>query len=163
MAVAQDYMCEEFVLKRTGMTIRQHQMLTVKRYDNLLRAGPKVPILPVLQGYAPEEYASHVSQYGPRLVEGMRVGVGSVCKRNASPQSVFDVLTAIKNVRPDLRLHGFGLKITTLSRPEVVRLLYSADSMAWSFAARIEGRNQHDIHEAIAFDRKIKGLIKRAV
>jgi hypothetical protein len=42
---------------------------------------------------------------------------------------------AIKNERPDLRLHGFGLKTTALADPLVRSMLWSADSMAWSFAA----------------------------
>ena len=35
-AVAQDYMCESVMLERTGMTIPQHQALTIDRYDDLV-------------------------------------------------------------------------------------------------------------------------------
>jgi ribosomal protein L11 len=48
------------------------------------------------------------------------------------------ILKAIKAERPDLRLHGFGIKTTALSWEEVRDNLESADSMAWSFAARME-------------------------
>lgn len=148
-AVAQDYMCEAHMLERTGLTIADHQRLTVERYDDLLRCdhGPAY-IMPVLQGYAPQDYVRHLQQYGARLAYGAWVGVGSVCKRNGNISAIEEVLTAIKHARPDLRLHGFGLKATALGSGLVNDLLESADSMAWSFAARIAGRNGNCWQEA---------------
>lgn len=150
-AVSQDYMCEQFILDKTGMTVAEHQRLTVERYDELMQYDPGVYIMPVLQGYAPSDYVSHIRQYGSRLEDGAWVGVGSVCKRNANISAIVEVLRAIHHVRPDLRLHGFGLKKTALSSGTVQQLLHSADSMAWSFNARMNGRNQHDWREAKAF------------
>jgi hypothetical protein len=158
-AVTQDYMCEETVLARTGMCVSEHQRKTIERYDALLRCdtgGTK--IMPVLQGYAPAEYVRHVQMYGRRLRPGMRVGVGSVCKRNGEVGAVAAVLLAIKHARPDLRLHGFGLKTTALSNAVIRSLLASADSMAWSFAARRQGRNANDWREAERFRQKIEGI-----
>lgn len=139
-AVAQDYMCEADILKVTGLTVKDHQRLTIHRYDRLHEELAKLTdtppyIMPILQGYEPEEYLSHIEQYGDRLKEGMWVGVGSVCKRNANPSSVEKVLLAIKEKRPDLKLHGFGLKKECLQLQEVRCLLHSADSHAaglWS-------------------------------
>ncbi|MFM2006610.1 MAG: Sinorhizobium phage phiLM21, partial [Pseudomonadota bacterium] len=37
-AVAQDYMCEAFMLQKTGLTIADHQRLTIERYDALVEA-----------------------------------------------------------------------------------------------------------------------------
>ena len=137
-AVAQDYMCEDHMLAKTGMNVRQHQFLTIERYDQLLAEDTGVYILPVLQGYTPQSYVDHIRMYGDRLAHGAYVGVGSVCKRNASPSSIAQVLKAIKAERPDLRLHGFGIKTTSLLWADVRDNLYSADSMAWSYAARME-------------------------
>lgn len=149
-AVAQDWMCEPWIVQRTGLSVAEHQRRTIERYDALLAAGTGgVYVMPVLQGYAPEDYVSHVRQYDARLTSGMWVGVGSVCKRNGDPRSIERVLHAIKQERPDLRLHGFGLKSTALSSPLVTGLLYTADSMAWSFAARKQGRNGNDWREAM--------------
>ena len=150
-AVAQDYMCEAWMLDKTGLTIADHQRLTIERYDALLARDLPVPILPVLQGFAPADYARHVDQYGARLTFGMWVGVGSVCKRQGDPNAIIAVLKAIRAVRPDLRLHGFGVKKTSLMHPGVREHLYSADSMAWSFAARKQGRNANDWREAANF------------
>lgn len=147
-AVAQDYMCEPFIVEKTGLSIPEHQRLTVRRYDDLLAEDVGVYILPVLQGFAPEDYVTHLHLYGDRLAYGQWVGVGSVCKRNGDPRAVAAVLMAIKAARPDLRLHGFGLKTTALADPYITSMLETADSMAWSFHARINGRNANDWREA---------------
>lgn len=158
-AVAQDYMCEPFVLKATGMSIEQHQRLTVERYDALEDCDHRSYIIPVLQGYAPTDYLRHLEMYNHRIDTGMWVGVGSVCKRNGTPDSVASVLRAIEQERPGLRLHGFGLKTTSLAAPSVRDLLHSADSMAWSFAARREGRNANDWREAAAFVARVEAAL----
>jgi hypothetical protein len=150
-AVSQDYMCEPAMLKITGLTVADHQRLTIERYDGLIRCATGCYIMPVLQGYTPDEYVSHIRQYGERLAHGAWVGVGSICKRNAAPLMILDVLIAIKQERPDLRLHGFGLKTTALAHGTIRALLETADSMAWSFAARRQGRDANDWRNAAAF------------
>ncbi len=150
-AVTQDYMCEPFMLAKTGLTVADHQTLTIARYDSLLRCDTGCYIMPVLQGYAPDDYVSHIRQYGERLGFGAWVGVGSVCKRNGNPKAILDVLIAIKTERPDLRLHGFGLKTISLRNGTIRALLESADSMAWSLGARRAGRNANDYREAELF------------
>lgn len=147
-AVSQDWMCEAHILAKTGLSIREHQRLTVERYDALIAEDAGVYILPVLQGFEPGDYVRHLGVYGERLAHGAWVGVGSICKRNGDPRAIAAVLLAIKTSRPDLRLHGFGLKTTALAHPLVRSLLETADSMAWSFAARREGRNPNDWREA---------------
>lgn len=158
-AVAQDYMCEPAMLAKTGLDVAEHQRLTIERYDALTSCDTGgVSVMPVLQGYQPAEYVAHLRAYGSRLAHGAWVGVGSVCKRNALPGSVEAVLAAIKHERPDLRLHGFGLKLTALADDGVRSRLHSADSMAWSYAARRQGRNGNDWREAAAFARRIETM-----
>ena len=43
------------------------------------------------------------------------------------------------------------MKLIALQSHIVRRLLWSADSMAWSFAARKQGRDGNSIQEALAF------------
>ena len=155
-AVSQDYMCEPFILARTGLTVAEHQRLTIERYDRIRAVVTDAYVMPVLQGYTPAEYVDHLNQYGDRLTPGMWVGVGSVCKRNGNPRAIEAVLLAIHSVRPDLRLHGFGLKKTALSSGVVWQLLHSADSMAWSYHARKQGRNANDPREALAYLDRIR-------
>ncbi|MEH1810890.1 MAG: hypothetical protein V7K26_00115 [Nostoc sp.] len=137
-AVAQDWMCEPFVLERTGLSVDDHQRLTIDRYDQLIKLKPTVEIMPVLQGYRSSDYLKHLSDYGVRLTLGAWVGVGSVCRRNGNPDEVANVLRTIKLIRPDLRLHGFGLKVLALENLEVRSLLHSTDSMAWSYPRKFQ-------------------------
>src|SRR4029077_19033321 len=101
-AVSQDYMCEPLIVEKTGLSVLRHQQKSIERYDALLGELRKVvcetPILPVLQGYAPSDYARHVEMYGERLDPGAWVGLGSVCKRNGSLSSILDVLGAVHDV-----------------------------------------------------------------
>jgi hypothetical protein len=157
--VAQDYMCEPFILSKTGLTVREHQRLTIERFTRLRELVDHVYVMPVLQGYLIENYLDHIDQYDGRLPIGAYVGVGSVCKRNADPKAIELILDAIKNKRPDLRLHGFGLKTTALGSKVVRHLLHSSDSMAWSFAARWEGRNRNSWMEAKAYADKVEALL----
>lgn len=166
---------------RAGMREQQiaaHQRRTIERYDALVAAvqmpegaspgaedsstpqhpsgaAASVYILPVLQGFAPADYVTHLRTYGERLAPGAWVGVGSICKRNGDPAAIARVLDTIKTERPDLRLHGFGLKTTALAHPFIRSLLYTADSMAWSFAARMNGGNGNDWREAMRWASRI--------
>lgn len=155
-AVSRDYMCEPWILAKWGRTVEEHQRWTIERYDELRAedcAG--VYIMPVLQGYAPVDYVRHIEMYGSRLDRGQWVGVGSICKRNGDPRTVAAVLHAIKQARPDLHLHGFGLKTQALAHPLVRGQLETADSMAWSEHARKNRRNANDWREAVRWTAKI--------
>lgn len=154
-AVAQDMMCEPFILEKTGLTTQTHQAITIERYL-ALRDMTDVPIMPVIQGYNQRDYIAHLAQYGTILEPGAWVGVGSVCKRNTDPRIIEYILCGIKAHRPDLRLHGFGLKISALKHHPIRQLLYSADSMAWSYHAHKNGRDNHDWREADRFRQKIE-------
>tara|TARA_R110000782_G_scaffold12895_4_gene38139 strand:- start:5394 stop:6287 length:894 start_codon:yes stop_codon:yes gene_type:complete len=122
--------------------VADHQSMTVERFGQLVSAvrslGCQTYVMPVLQGYAPADYVTIIDLYeeAGHLPFGAWVGVGSVCKRNSNADSIVEVLEAIRSRRPDLRLHGFGLKQTALENPRVVQLLSTSDSMAWSDAAR---------------------------
>jgi len=160
-AVSQDYMCESIILEKTGLDIPTHQNLTIQRYQRLqaelMALNCKTYLMPVLQGFKPQDYVSHLQQYGSLLRHGAWVGVGSVCKRNGSPAQIEDVLMAIHLKRPDLRLHGFGLKKTALQSSIVWDILYSADSMAASYQARREGRGKANCPKtALKYAHKIK-------
>lgn len=144
-AVSQDYMCEPFILRKTGMTVENHQTLTTRNYIDLRYAvADSTYIMPVIQGFTPDEYARHCWQLAPMLDEGAWIGVGSVCKRNVNPVAISAVLSAILNVRSDLRLHGFGLKTTSIVCQDIAERIHSADSMSWSFMGRKNGQGANN-------------------
>ena len=62
-----------------------------------------------------------------------------------------DVAEDLSQVRPQSRHRGLAIP-----RNERVReLFHSTDSMAWSFAARIEGRDGNDVREAVRYAHKV--------
>lgn len=134
-AATQDWMCEPHVLEKTGKTVWEHQNRSTRSYLRLTELDPGVPWIPVLQGYSEAEYLAHVELYeacGVDLRALPRVGVGSVCRRQATAEieSLFRTLHGL-----GLRnLHGFGVK--TQGLPRVGKYLASSDSMAWSLDAR---------------------------
>lgn len=159
-AVSQDFMCEPFVLAKTGLDIKTHQRLTIHRYDRLLDECRKLKvqttIMPVLQGDEMQDYLNHIEQYGARLTPQMWVGLGSVCRRNRNPWEIEKILLAIKSARPNLKLHGFGVKKTALQSDTVRSLLYSADSQAHTYALWRAGQDHHDPLLAIEYAREIE-------
>lgn len=138
-AAIQDWMCEPHIIKLTGLSVLEHQRRTVANYISLLNKAPEIPWLPVVQGFTLDEYLQHITMYAREGVplDGLRVGVGSVCRRQSvrGPEGidgivpVFELLDSMK-----CRTHAFGLKKTGI--PILKNHIYSADSLAWSFQAR---------------------------
>lgn len=155
-AVAQDYMCEPAILERTGLTSIEHRRLTIERYDELRARVGSVYIMPVIQGYAAHEYAEHIAAYGNRIAAGAWIGVGSLVKRSSSPGRIAGILSAILECRPDVQLHGFGIKLTSLKDARVRGMLTSSDSMAWSLSARYSGGDGNDWREAEKYAERVR-------
>lgn len=133
-AACQDWMCEPFITAKTGLTVAQHQRATVDNYRLLRQLAPDLPWLPVLQGWESADYWRHVAMYEAEGFDLRRlplVGLGSVCRRQktAMAEELVRDLAAY-----GIRLHLFGFKLGGLR--QCGRWAASADSMAWSFAAR---------------------------
>lgn len=131
-AASMDYMCEPWIVSKTGLSVQEHQHRTVANYLTLRETAPDLPFVPVLQGWQVRDYIEHIEMYahaGIDLYALPRVGLGSVCRRQHT-----DVLDELIQMLQPMRLHGFGVKAQGLGK--VAGLLTSADSMAWSFAAR---------------------------
>jgi hypothetical protein len=143
----QDWMCEPFILRKTGRTVAQHQERTLNSYAELLDQAPELPWTPVLQGWAVDDYRRHVEAYVARdlpLFDRV-VGLGSVCRR----QGMSTAREIVRRIaRLGIRLHGFGFKVTGLI--PCAGLLESADSLAWSFDARYAGRQSACTHRTCA-------------
>ena len=134
LAFCQDWMCEGFILKKTGLTIKEHQKRTLESYLSLSAKSDKMR--PVLQGWYLEDYLRHLDMYANSKVDMSQLfGVGTVCSRNGNPRVILDLLSGIKRRVPEIQLHGFGVKTQALAM--CAPLLYSADSMAWSFTGRM--------------------------
>jgi hypothetical protein len=130
----QDWMCEPFMVAKTGLSVRKHIELTVENGLALRAAAPELPIKYVVQGWAIEDYEYCCSLYeaaGVDLAAESLVGVGSVCRRQSADEiaEVFRVLHG-----RGLKMHGFGVK--TRGFEKYAQYLTSADSLAWSYQAR---------------------------
>ncbi len=131
-AAPMDWMCEPFVIEKTGLSVVEHQHRTV---DNFVRLREQSDIfIPVLQGYEMDDYFACLEMYddaGVDLRSLPLVGIGSVCRRENTTE-IDEIVT--KLAAEGLALHGFGVKIRGLAK--YGQGLASADSMAWSYAAR---------------------------
>lgn len=133
-ASIQDWMVEPDALDATGMSLVDHQELTTLSFLELVECAPELRWLPVLQGQTLDDYLAHIELYrreGIHLQSVERVGLGSVCRRQAT-QEVAEIVAELS--ARGLRLHAFGLKMKGLDHcaPD----LASSDSLAWSFGAR---------------------------
>jgi hypothetical protein len=132
-AAIQDWMCEPVKLDRTGFTVEEHQKRTVQSWLDLRRIAPDLPWLPVLQGFTRDEYLRCARMYRDAGTDlsGRWVGIGSVCRREETAEAE-EIIRELAGM--GLYLHGFGFKTAGVERSK--KALFSADSLAWSFAAR---------------------------
>lgn len=165
----QDWMCEELVINggtKNGIKfvgtrrfldplgvhtldemVLLHQRLTVLNGVALRRMAPELPFRFVLQGNTKEQYFRHIDMYlaaGVDLWSEELVGLGSVCRRQNTDEIV-EIVTGLYEL--GLRLHGFGVKTQGIER--YGHMLVSADSMAWSFDARMAGRKGRKLCNAV--------------
>ncbi|WP_330348743.1 deazapurine DNA modification protein DpdA family protein [Streptomyces sp. NBC_00582] len=133
-AAPMDWMCEPWITGLTGLSVAEHQRRTIDNFLSLRSAAPDLPIAPVLQGWEPDDYRRCADDYekaGVDLAAEPVVGLGSVCRRQATGQAATIVTTLAER---GLSLHGFGFK--TLGLRSCGHALTLADSLAWSYDAR---------------------------
>ncbi|OXM56436.1 hypothetical protein CFP71_13500 [Amycolatopsis thailandensis] len=139
-ASTQDYPCEPEALAKTGLTVPDHQVLSVQSYMDVTawwqRLAPNrpSPFRPVVQGDTVEAYLRCWEMFGEQgvdLAAADLVGVGSICKLEKTDlPKVVDIVAALRE-RTQTQLHGFGV------HADAVPLFDHVDSMSWSKAARV--------------------------
>lgn len=141
-AATQDWMCEPAMLAKTGLTVQEHQRRTVA---NFLRCqqlwyaetDDESPFMPPVQGQTAREYLDCVREYadhGVDLRDYPLVGVGSICRRQATNE-IGEIIAALQDeLGPDVPLHMFGMKRRGLQ--QYGHQICTADSLAWSYRAR---------------------------
>jgi hypothetical protein len=83
-AAPMDWMCEPFVVAKTGLSVREHQHRTVGNFLKLRELAPDLSFIPVLQGWTESDYHNCLALYdnaGVDLVAEPLVGIGSICRR----------------------------------------------------------------------------------
>ena len=130
----QDWMVEDFMLEKTGLSINEHQKRTVQNLIKLRSLTEEFHFIPVLQGQTIEDYFAHFEMYEAQnfdLRSEMVVGVGSVCRRQSTDE-IGKIMKALSS--KGLNLHGFGVKKGGIKK--YGDHLVSSDSLAWSYNAR---------------------------
>jgi hypothetical protein len=151
----QDWMCEPVMLKKTGLSIREHQKRTIRSVLSIRQSKFGHLVIPVLQGWVLDDYKRHIDMYtsaGIYLEQEPLVGIGSVCRRQ-STQEIADLLKTLSKC--NIKLHGFGVKKQGLIQSK--QYLKSSDSMAWSLAGRykqMEGCNGKNAANCYLFAKK---------
>ena len=160
-ASIQDWMCEPLVLKKTGLTIEEHQRRTVRNFLDLRDINPYIQWLPVLQGWSISDYMKHYLLYekaGVNLQAEPLVGVGSICRRQHTSEAE-EIIRRLSYT--GIKIHAFGFKKSGVKA--VHECLASADSMAWSYQGRFmrgrcpEGKNNcaNCLHFALEWRRSL--------
>ena len=163
----QDWMCEPEMIEKTGLSVKEHQRLTVENYLYLKEIAPDLPIIPVVQGHTMNEYIQCCDLYkskGIDLSSLPLIGVGSVCRREKT-QEISDILSWFSE--NGMKVHAFGVKKAGLINSR--KNIFSADSMAWSVNARRDEslcQHKHDcasscrncLNYALAWTKRIGGM-----
>jgi len=86
-ASIQDWICSPMALKKTGLSIRQHQKRTINSYCTLTKLAKNISWIPILQDWDIKSYLNHIKMYeaeGISLEKEKIVGVGSIAVRQRS-------------------------------------------------------------------------------
>jgi hypothetical protein len=62
-AAPMDWMCEPWIVARTGLSIAEHQRRTVANVQQLRAMAPDLPFIPVLQGWRLDDYLACADLY----------------------------------------------------------------------------------------------------
>lgn len=115
-------------------SIKECQEVTTQSYIDVRSAlHPEINVLPILHGEWPNDYATHVEMYGDIIKPNQWVSVGGIVKHSTNQQRLVSIFRAIHSVRPDLKLHGLGMKRGALKSDRIRKYLYTADSARWAF------------------------------
>jgi hypothetical protein len=166
-AAPMDHMCEPGIrlggrvgmvtAPGTGLTVRQHQDLTIANYHELCGLWPEYsdeecPFIPSVQADKPGEYEDCYHLYqaaGVDLGAVPLVGIGSVCRRQSTAE-IRDIVSVVGAM--PLVSHWFGMKLAgiRLAGVRCGEVLEdgdwvengpaSLDSLAWSYDARRSAR-----------------------
>jgi len=177
-----DWMCESNILEKTGLTVFDHQENTTKNIIEIKNKIEKyelehsrtcaeqqvltksslfhdIQFCGVIQGYSLESYLDHVDTLSHNNCLTSLMGVGSVCRRN-SEKEIFNIIKSIHEKIPEIKLHGFGIKLSVLKKfPEIKNYLHSVDSCAWGWMTgcwNAHGRSKNPY--VSLFDQKMKQL-----
>lgn len=163
--VTMDYPCEPNIMPECS--IHERIKMTVANTKILITA-PFPSLLPVIQGWAVEDYLYCIDlMEAEGLIQSM-MGIGSICRRGKQGPIV-NIVRHISQRLPTVKFHAFGAKISTLNynRGEILNYLDSLDTAAWQFNEKDElggwrPRSTEEIsRRLIGYKAKLEGRLQR--
>lgn len=145
-----DYPCEKDLLTDLNRNVKDHQKKTNEKHRELLELfeswGKNVESQPVsvIQGQTIDDYLRHYDQLKENGLLTDYCAIGSLCGRK-KVEEIRQIVIKLKQEIPNrIKLHGFGIKKSSLKYKSVLKSLDSADSNAWdvggSSIPQIDGR-----------------------
>jgi len=133
------------ILHPRGLTIKDGIRRTVEHGVELIALAEDLgvvdKVVPVLQGFDdPSQWLESLDLYKSHGVTPDKYkywGVGSICMMKSS-SLVYKVLSTIRGVIPNAKLHVFGISMSSLKR--VYHIINSYDTSVWVYHAKINGR-----------------------
>jgi hypothetical protein len=142
LVALQDLPCEDEALDACDRSVDEQVHASTRQQAETKRAMDAMndfdpELVPVIQGWEPDDYLRSIEDLESAGLDLTgRVGVGTLCRRNAK-DDIRRVIMAIDSVLGDeVELHGFGVKTNVLQYAEVRNLLTSADSQSYNDRAR---------------------------
>lgn len=134
--VNMDYVCEPNILKNMATSQRIEQSIENAK---ILCTAPFSGFLPVIQGWAVEDYLYCAKRMEDESLVLPVMGIGSICRRGSQGEIVA-IVAALANRLPKVKFHAFGVKINTLNynNGEILNYLVSLDTAAWQFNEKDE-------------------------
>jgi hypothetical protein len=136
-----DYPCEPQILRRHGVTVRQQIERTLTHHLKLLDMHEKMSVhavpVPVIQGWRMSDYTECIDLFREHGLLAEYMAVGSLCRRHQVKKIRRIILSVRKELPSWVRLHAFGTKISVLKNQDVANAIYSVDSSAAEFSARL--------------------------
>lgn len=157
-----DYPCEPNINRDNLVSNQIRIEKTVSNAIKCFQADKNLPWLPVIQGYALDEYLSCIDLYKEVGITSNYWAIGSICSRKGKPLELRKIITSIKEQHPNAKLHAFGLGIPFLRDPQIFQAIYSSDSSAWNWGISGDNMRERKLEAALNYFSQIEDMIEGA-
>lgn len=131
-----DYVCEDDVRDYHGWTVDEQLEKTTERHIECANLHEDLGIsaepMAVVQGWEPDDYREHAQTLLDHGLVTDRVGIGTMCGREDAALCE-DIVAAVREVLPNVKLHSFGLDKTAYASEYIVEEVTSTDSLAYCY------------------------------
>lgn len=135
-----DWPCEPVVREQLGLTVEELQYRTlidhINMMDRLENENIEGDPVAVLQGWNIDDYLRAIDLYRDHGLLTDELAIGTLCGRDDTTLIRNYSWRIARNLPSRINLHGFGVKQSSLSEPDVLRIFDSIDTGAWNITLR---------------------------